>query len=142
MRVEPPIDSRLGDAVGQLAVAQVVIRRDTDFLRAGDPGIGRILPVDVELPCVDGFGFENPIQLRSAGCHHDVRRARRRKRCPVDVGVVQEVDVLDDEALFGRRFAFQHPRAIDDAGVLLGGNGVGNPVVAGARRDVVPVGPD
>ena len=43
----------------------------------------------------------------------------RRQRRAVDVGVVQEVDVVDDEALLGGRLALEHLRAIDDAGVLL-----------------------
>ena len=55
---------------------------------------------------------------------------------PVDVGVVQEVHAVDDDALLGRRLPFQHAVAIDHAGVLL------DHVVAGTGRDVVAVGPD
>ena len=54
-------------------------------------------------------------------------------RRAVDVGVVQEVDVVDHDALLGGGLALQHPRAVDDTRVLLGRDGeIGlSPVLVG-----------
>ncbi len=68
--------------------------------------------------------------------YHDVGRARRRKAAAIDVGVVQEIHTVNDDALLARGLAAEHFRALHDAGVLL------DHLVAGARRHVVPVGPD
>ena len=59
-----------------------------------------------------------------------------RQLLAIEIGVVEKVHVVDDDALLGRVLALEHPRPIDDAGVLL------NHVVAGAGRHVVAVGPD
>ena len=74
--------------------------------------------------------------MRAARRHHDVGRARRRKAAAIDVGVVQEIHTVDDEALLARGLAAEHFRALHDAGVLL------DHLVASAGRHVVTVGPD
>ena len=63
-------------------------------------------------------------------------RACGRHGLAVDVGVVEEADAVEHEALLGRRLALEHLLAIDDARVLL------DEVVARARGDVVAVAPD
>src|SRR6267142_5642817 len=82
------------------------------------------------------------VELPAAGGHHDVRSSRGRERLPVDIGVVEKVHVLDDDALFGGRLAGEHLRAIGNTGVLLSRDRIRDAVVTGARRDVVAVGPD
>ncbi len=127
---------RLRHAVLELAVAQIAIRRDGDLVRPGHLRLRRVLPIDGEPPRIHAVVFENVLQLRAPGGHHDVGRARRRHRRAVDVGVVEKADAVEHDALFARRLAFEHLCTIDDARVLL------DDVVASARRHVVAVAPD
>src|SRR5262245_58919177 len=90
----------------------------------------------MKLPGHDYIVFENLIQLSPARRHHDVRSSAWRQPVPVEIGVVEEVYPVDDDALFGRRQASQHFFAFGYTRVLL------NEFVAGAGRNVVAVGPD
>src|SRR5262249_50339289 len=113
-----------------------MIRGHGDLLRADGFCVGRILPINVKLPDEDPVIFEDILQLRAAGRHQDVRRARRRKPLAIDVRVVQEIHSVNDDALLAGRFALEHLRALNNAGMLL------DHVVARAGRDVVAVRPD
>src|SRR5215510_3047901 len=75
LRVEPPIRTGLRHAVRELTATQVMVRRHCDFLWPGDFCVGRILPIDMEIPGEDSVVFKYILQLRSARGHYDVRRA-------------------------------------------------------------------
>jgi hypothetical protein len=111
-------------------------------VRSVDLRLRRILPVDVEMPDVHDAVRQQRIELPAAARDHDVRRTLGRQRLSINVRVVEEVHILDDDALLGRRFAREHRFAIGDARVLLRRDGRRDPVVARARRDVVAIGPD
>jgi hypothetical protein len=113
-----------------------VIWSHGDLLRAGDFGVGRILPINVKLPDKDSVILEDILQLRAASRHHNVRSARRRKPLAINVRVVQEIHSANDDALLAGRLALEHLRALHDACMLL------DHVVARAGRDVITVGPD
>jgi hypothetical protein len=104
-------------------------------LRARNPRLGRIGPVDGELPREHRAVLQHVLELNTASRHHHVRRTCRRQRGSIDIGVVQKIDAVDDEALFGRRLALEHPAAIGDTRMLL------DDVVARAGRHVVAVAP-
>ena len=76
-------------------------------------------------------------QLRAAGRHHDVRRAAGGSACAVEVGVVEEVHVVDD-----RRTAPSPARPGASSRDRRRTRASGCTLVAGARRHVVAVGPD
>ena len=135
LRVEPAVGAGLWHAVSQLAVTEVAIRRDGDPRRSFQTGLRHVFPVREELPRDDRIGGEVLPELRAAGCQHDVRRAPGGQPRAVEVGVVQEVDVVDDEALLARGLALEHGLALDDTGVLL------DDFIAGAGRHVVAIGP-
>ena len=136
LRIEAAIGPWLRDAVGQLSVTEIPIRRDGDAFRPRQRGLRGVLPVHVKAPRHHRVVFEDLLQLGAARRNHDVGSAGWREALAVDVGVVQEVHTVDDQALFGRRFALEHRRAIDDARMFL------NDFVARARRIVVAVRPD
>src|SRR5690242_17269227 len=80
LRVKTSIGAWLRYAVRQLTVAEKVIWRDGDLLRADQPGLRRILPVRMEPPDMDVIRVEDLVELRTARGDHDVRRASRRRR--------------------------------------------------------------
>src|SRR5258708_8875487 len=134
--IQPPLRTRLRNAICQLSVAEVMIWRNRNLLRSGYFSIRRIRPVHMELPGVDSIILEDLFKLRSACRHHDVWRALRRKLFAVQVRIVQEVDAVYDHALLRGRLALQHFRSIRHAGMLL------DHVVSGAGWNVVTVRPD
>ena len=91
-----PDDRRAAAAVSSCPVRICVPEQSA---AVGEPRSLGVLPVHVELPHVNRTCVEDPVELGAAGGHHDVRRAARRQRRAIDVGVVQEVHVEDDEAL-------------------------------------------
>ena len=60
----------------------------------------------------------------------------RRDLLTIDIGVVQEIHAIDNEALLGCVLTFQHFCAIGHKGLLL------HHAIAGAGRHVVTIGPD
>ncbi len=105
-------------------------------MRSGDSGVRWGLPIHVELPGVDGVVLHDLFQLRAAGGHHNVGCSGGRQSSAIDIGVIEEVDIVDDDALFGGWLAGEHSGAVGDAGVFL------YDVVAGTGGNVVAVGPD
>jgi hypothetical protein len=88
----------------------------------------------VKLPHVDVRRLELLPQLDAACGHHHVGRARGRGGPAVDIRIVEEPDVVQHDALLGRRFAAQHLRPIGDARMLLRRDRVGigsSPVLVG-----------
>ena len=140
--IEPTIGARLRHTVGELPVAEVMIGCDRNSLRSRDGRLFRMRPVNMELPHVDDAVGEERVQLPAAGGDHDVRRAGGRKCLAVDVGIVQEVDVLHDDALLGGGQPRQHLRPIGDARVLLRRDRGRDAIVACACGDVIPIRPD
>ena len=135
LRVEASLGARLRHAAREPPVAEVVVGCHGHLHRAGERRLRRVVPVDVEGPCKEAIVPHDLPELRAAGGEDDVRRAGWRKLPAVEIGVVEKVHAVDDDALLGRRLAAEHLRAIDDAILLL------HDVVAGARGHVVPVGP-
>ena len=99
--VEPTVGVGLRHAVGELSVAEIVVGRHGDPGRTAQAGFRGVIPVDVKLPGVDAIVIEYLVQLRAPRGHDDVGCARRWQRLPVDVGIVEEIDAVDDEALLG-----------------------------------------
>src|SRR5688572_30914369 len=60
-------------------------------------------PRSTLFPYTTLFRSQVVLQLRAAGRQHHVGRAAARQRAAIEVGVVEEVDVVDDEALLARR---------------------------------------
>src|SRR5262245_46028458 len=113
-----------------------MVRRDGDFFGTYDSRHSRIFPINVEFPPIDPVVFEYSFQLRSTASHHDVWRAGRGQLLSIKIGIVQEVDAINDHALFSGWFALQHLFALHDACVFL------THVIAGACRYVIPVRPN
>ncbi len=111
LRIEPSFDARLRHAVGELTVAQIVIRRDRDALRTFEsrswrfacPGRRRRVPVRedtstrrIALSSNTFFNCVPPAAIITFGA------PRGGSSRAVEVGVVEEVDVVDHEALLAR----------------------------------------
>ena len=129
LRVEPALGAGLRHAVGELPTAQILIRRDGDLVGPGDASSSP----DPSSPRRTSTHTCRRLRARLLSCAPPVAitmfgAPRGGSALPVEVGVVEEVDAVDDDALLGRGLALEHPGAIDDAGVLL------DEVVAGARR--------
>jgi len=68
-------------------------------LRAIHSRVGWIHPIDVKVPKEDHVVLQDILKLRTAGCHHYVRRARGRQIVAIDVGVIQKLYAVDNDAL-------------------------------------------
>src|SRR4029079_15430762 len=77
LRVELAVGALLRNAVRELAIAEVMVRRDLDRRRPVDPSLRWIIPVDVEAPCEEDAVLPDLLELRTARGEHDVRRACR-----------------------------------------------------------------
>ena len=108
LRIQAAIGVRLRDAIAQLAVAEIVVGRHRDLLRRGHGGLGGVVPIHVDLVEVDAVVLEDLHELRAAGRHHDVGRARRRKTLAVEVGIEHEDAAVDHHALLGGGQTLQH----------------------------------
>ena len=101
LSVEARGGSWLRDAFGELSVAEVVVWGDVDLPHGADGGLAWIDPVDVEFIDVDAVVGEMIVELGTSGGDHDVRRAGWWKIVSINVGVVEEVDAIEEDALLG-----------------------------------------
>jgi hypothetical protein len=65
------------------------------------------------------FVFEDLLQLRAPGGHHDVGRALGRHRRTINVRVVEKAHAIEHDALFARRLTVEHLCTLHHARVLL-----------------------
>jgi hypothetical protein len=136
LRVELAFGIGLRDTTRQLSIAEVVIGHNLDLKGTICLRIRGVIPVDVNVPEVDAVVIEDLPELRAPSRHHDIRRSRSRQFLAIDVGVVQEIHAVNDNALFGGELARKHILAICNTGVLL------NHVVARAGCHVIAIGPN
>ena len=136
LRIEADCGVGLRHAAGQLAVAEIVVRRHRNLDSLGEPGLRRVVPIDVKLVRVDSVVLQNLPQLAAAGGHQDIGSAGGRQTLAVQVGVIEEIHALHDDALLRGIPALEHGGAVDHAGMLL------NDVVAGAAGNIIAIGPD
>src|SRR5579863_4616184 len=101
LHIEAALGSGLRDAARQLPIAQVVVWRNTDLARTIGFSIRRTVPIDVNLPEVDAIVIEDLFELCAPCRHHDVWCPRRRQFLAINVGVVEKIHAIDDDALLG-----------------------------------------
>src|SRR5581483_1945476 len=90
----------------------------------------------MHLPDIDHIVLENIFELCTTSSHHDIGSTSRRQPAAFNIGVVQEIYPVDNDALLGGGLAFQHAGAVGDAAMVLDDG------ITGARCYVVAVAPD
>lgn len=113
--IEAHLGAGLRHTAGQLTTAQILIGLDRNLRDGCQSRLRRVRPVHMKIPHIHAIVIHIPHELGSTRGEHGIGRTGWRQTCAIKIRIVEEVDAVDDDALFGGRFTAEHALAIHHA---------------------------